>query len=311
MQKKNVIIDTDPGTDDAMAVLLALRSPALNVLGLTTVAGNVMLDITTRNALIIVEHSGRQVPVYPGAAAPLIDALDTAEHAHGHDGLGDIGFPDPEGSAQDEHAVDFIIRTAMESVTSIELITLGPLTNIALALSREPRLTDRISRITMMGGSWSGGNLTPVAEFNTGTDPEATDIVFKSRVPKTLVALDPIRDSATINVQDVDSLERAGTPWCQMSAQLLRPWLQRWPRAKISLCDPAAVAAAIDPSVAEIELLPVVVETSGRFTRGMTVIDFRRGRGHKLGIREPNIDVVLRFHTEQFRDLVMNTYLAP
>jgi purine nucleosidase len=161
-----------------------------------------------------------------------------------------------------------------------------------------------------MGGSWSGGNLTPVAEFNTGTDPEATDIVFRSEIPKTLVALDPIRDSATIHAQDVDVLEQAGTPWCQVTAQLLRPWLQYRPRARISLCDPAAVVVAIDPSVAEMERLPVVVETSGKYTRGMTVVDFRRGRGHKLGIREPNIDVVLRFDSDRFRDLVMNTYLA-
>jgi inosine-uridine nucleoside N-ribohydrolase len=198
----------------------------------------------------------------------------------------------------------------MESAEPLELIALGPLTNIALALSREPQIQGRISHITMMGGSWSGGNLTPVAEFNTGTDPEATDIVFKSRVAKTLVALDPIRDSATIEARDVDLLENAGTPWCQVSGQLLRPWLDYRPRAKISLCDPAAVAVAIDPSVAEIERLPVVVETRGRYTRGMTVIDFRRGRGHKLGIREPNMDVVLRFYSDQFRELVMSRYLA-
>jgi inosine-uridine nucleoside N-ribohydrolase len=310
VKRKKVIIDTDPGTDDAMALLLALRSPALDILGITTLAGNMVLDTTTRNALVVVEHSGRQVPVYAGASRPLVEPLETAEHAHGQDGLGDVGFPDPSGMAEDEHAVDFIIRSAMDAPDPIHLITVGPLTNIALAQIKEPSLEERIQSLTMMIGSWSGGNLTQVAEYNAGVDPEATDVVFRSRIPKTMVALEPIFQSATIAAADVDRLEAAGTPWCTMVARLLRPWLERWPRPHVSLCDPAAVAVAIDPSVAEIELLPVAIETRGQHTRGMTVVDFRRGRGHRLGLLEPNVNVVLRFHSERFRELVMGTYLA-
>jgi inosine-uridine nucleoside N-ribohydrolase len=310
LETRNVIIDTDPGVDDAMALLLALRSPVLNVLGITTVAGNLVLSKTTRNALVVVEISGRRVPVYPGASQPLMEPLDTAEHAHGMDGLGDIGLPDPLGRAEDEHAVDFIVRTAMASAEPLHLITLGPLTNVALALCREPRLQERVQSLTMMAGSWSGGNLTPVAEFNAGADPEATAIVLRSRIPKTMVALDPISEGATIELEDVDRLEHAGTPWCDVLARLFRKELEYWPQAKLVLCDPAAVGVAVDPRVAEVELLPVAVETRGQYTRGMTVVDFRRGDGHRLGILEPNVNVVLRFHSDRFRELVMSTYLG-
>jgi len=307
---KKVIIDTDPGVDDAQAILLALRSPALEVLGITTVAGNMPLEVTTRNALVVVEHSGKTIPVYAGASRPLIEPLETAAHAHGQDGLGDIGFPEPTGTAQREHAVDFIIRTVTQSTDPIHLITVGPLTNVALALTQERRLEEQVASLTMMVGSWARGNLTQVAEYNAGVDPEATDIVFRSPIPKTMVALDPIRSSATIAAQDVDRLEATATPWCTMVARLLRLSLRRWPRSEISLCDPAAVAVAIDPAIAETELLPVAIETAGRHTRGMTVVDFRRGRGHKLGIMEPNVNVVLRFDSDAFRNLVMDTYLG-
>jgi inosine-uridine nucleoside N-ribohydrolase len=309
--RRDVIIDTDPGTDDALALLLALRSPALNVLGITTVAGNVRLEKASRNALVVVEHSGRQVPVYAGAAAPLIEPLETAEHAHGRDGLGDIGFADPTTTVQTEHAVDFIIRSAMERPLGLDLITIGPLTNIALALSKERLLESRIRSLIMMIGSWSGGNITQVAEYNAGVDPEATELVFRSGVPKTMVALEPIRESARIQAEDVHRLETAGTSWCTMAARLLRPWVETWPHPWLSLCDPAAVAVAIDPSVAESEFLPVVIETRGQHTRGMTVVDLRRGDGHPLGRHKPNVNVVLRFHSKAFRKLVMDTFLAP
>lgn len=157
MRKRKVITDTDPGVDDALALLLALRSAPLDVLGITTMAGNLVLDQTTRNALIVVEHSGRRVPVHAGATQPLKEPLETAEHVHGHDGLGDIGFPESSDRAQGEHAVDFSIRTAMTSGSPLELIALGPLTNIALALTREPRLEEHVRMSTMMVGSWSGG----------------------------------------------------------------------------------------------------------------------------------------------------------
>ncbi|MEW6227240.1 MAG: nucleoside hydrolase [Bacillota bacterium] len=310
MQRRNVIIDTDPGVDDALALLLALRSDELNVLGITTVAGNLVLEKTSRNALIVVGRSGKHAPVLRGASGPLCEPLKTAEHAHGCDGLGDVGFGDPAGCVRPEHAVSFIIDTVMSSEQPVDLITLGPLTNVALALVAERRLEERVRSLVMMVGALTVGNITQVAEFNAGVDPEATDIVFRSRVPKTMVALDPIREGALIETEDVSRLEQAGTPWCQMAAQLLRKGLERWPRAWVSLCDPAAVAVAIDPSIAEVRKLPVVIETRGEHTRGMTVVDMRSGRGHSLGIREPNVNVVTRIHGERFRRLFMDTLLA-
>lgn len=309
MQRRNVIIDTDPGVDDALALLLALRSGTLNVLGITTVAGNLKLEQTTRNALVVVEHSGKQVPVYRGASAPLREPLETAEHAHGCDGLGDVGFPDPQSCAEPSHAVDFIIKTVMESEEPVDLITLGPLTNVALALTTERRLEDRVRSLVMMVGTWTIGNITQVAEFNAGVDPEATDIVFRSRIPKTMVALDPIREGALIEADDVPELERVDKLWCQMSARLLRRSLERWPRRRLSLCDPAAVAVAIDPSIAEVTKVSVAIETKGEYTRGMTVVDLRFGRGHQLGVMEPNVDVVTRIDSGRLRRLYMDTLL--
>ena len=144
MPRRDVIIDCDTGVDDALALLLALRSPAFNVLGITTVAGNTTVEKATRNTMVVVEHSDKRVPVMQGAFRSLIGTQFTAEHIHGSDGMGDIGFPDPQGSANDEHAVDFLVRTFMNSAQPVDLITLAPLTNVALALSKEPQLEEHI-----------------------------------------------------------------------------------------------------------------------------------------------------------------------
>lgn len=310
MAPTRVIIDTDPGVDDAVALLFALRSPALDVLGLTTVAGNLKLDQTTRNALTVMENSGKSVPVYAGAPRPLREPLETAEHVHGSDGLGDVGFAPSTASPATTRAPEFIIDTAMRSHEPISLITLGPLTNVALALTEEPRIQQKIASIVMMIGAWTIGNITQLAEFNAGVDPEATDIVFSSSIPKVMVALDPIRDGALIDAADIARLEDEGTPWCCMAGALLSQSLKRWPRQKISLCDPAAVGVAIDRAVAKVEYLPVVAETRGDHTRGVTVVDFRRGRGHRLGVREPNMDVVTEIYPDRFRSLYMSTMLG-
>lgn len=310
LRRRNVIIDTDPGVDDALALLFALRSDAWNVLGITTVAGNMSLDQTTRNALIVVERSGVSVPVFKGAYRPLREPLETAEHAHGHDGLGDVGFPDPVTAPRPEHAVDFIVKTVMGSDEPVDLITLGPLTNIALAITAERAIEERVRRLVMMVGTWTVGNITQAAEFNAGVDPEATDIVFRSRIPKTMVALDPIREGALIEADDVPYLENTDSPWGKMAGKLLRRSLERWNRPRLSMCDPAAVGVAIDPSIAEIQRLPVGIETRGEYTRGMTVVDLRFGRGHKLGMMEPNVDVVMSINPERFRRLYMDTMLS-
>lgn len=305
---RNVVIDCDTGVDDALALLLALRSPVFNVIGITTVAGNVPLDKVVRNTLIVVEHSGKQVPVFHGSPRPLLCPLHTAEIAHGSDGLGDIGFPNPQSSPSDEHAVDFLIRTFMEAKEPVELITLAPLTNIALALLKEPRLADRISALWMMAGGITGGNSTAAAEFNVYVDPEAADIVFRSSIPKkTMVPLEPIAQGAMIYPEDIQKFTSSPTPWCWLAGKLLHWELERW-RGPITPCDLAAVAVAIDQNIAESNLYHVAIETRGEHTRGMTVVDRRRWRTREAPA--PNIHVVTAIDSAKFHQLVMNTYLA-
>jgi inosine-uridine nucleoside N-ribohydrolase len=310
MQKRDVIIDCDTGVDDAMALLLALRSPAFNVLGITTVAGNTTIEKATRNTLVVVEHSGGQVPVLQGAFRPLTGPLTTAEHAHGSDGLGDIGFPDPKGNVGEEHAVDFLVRTIMESPRPIDLITLAPLTNIALALLKEPGLEERVRSLVMMAGGIGGGNTTPAAEFNIFVDPEAADLVFRSQLPKTMVALDPIVAGAKIEAEDVDQLEAMDAPWCWFVSQLLRQRLNRW-KGPTTPPDLAAMGVAIDPTLAESQIQHVMIETKGEHTRGMTVVDRRWYRNRIADAPEPNVNVVTSINTERYRKLVLDTWLAP
>jgi pyrimidine-specific ribonucleoside hydrolase len=313
MQKRNVVIDCDPGTDDALALLFALRSPALNVLGITTVAGNVTIERTTRNALIIVEHSGKQVPVMRGAAQPLFEPLHTSEIAHGDDGLADL-YADPASRPSDEHAVDFLIRTAMESTEPPEWIGQGPLTNLALALKREPRLEQRVRSLVLMGGGLTGGNSTPAAEFNMYVDPEAADIVFRSPILKTMVALEPIDGGAWFMPEDVERLLAAAAPWAKMCGDLLK-----WQDARFKsfgldrpevMYDPAATAVAIDPTVAEARMMHVEVETQGKLTRGMTVADRRWFRDILPDAPKPNVNVVTRIDNQRYRRLFLDTLLA-
>ena len=309
MAARNVIIDCDTGVDDAIATLLALRSPGLNVLGITTVAGNAPLDKVMRNTLVVVEHSGKHVPVLRGSGQPMLCRLETAEHAHGSDGLGDVGFPDPEGSVGAEHAIDFLVRTFTESADPVHLITLGPLTNIGLALLREPALASRISSLVMMAGGIAGGNATPVAEFNVFVDPEAADIVLRSGIPMTMVTLDPIIKDATFEAEHAEQIEKSDAPWCWMVGRLLRRRLERW-HGPASPPDVAAMGIAIDPTIAECEMLHVAIETRGSHTRGMTVADRRRWRGMMPGQPEANVNVATRIDTQSYRQLCLRTLLG-
>jgi inosine-uridine nucleoside N-ribohydrolase len=307
MPRRNVVIDCDTGVDDALALLLALRSPAFNVLGITTVAGNTTVEKATRNTMVVIEHSDKRVPVMQGAFQSLIGTQFTAEHVHGSDGLGDIGFPDPQGSANDEHAVDFLVRTFMNSAQPVDLITLAPLTNVALALSKEPKLEEHIHSLVMMAGGIGGGNTTPAAEFNVWADPEAADIVFRSRIPKTMVSLDPIIQDGGIEAEDVEQLEQMDTPWCWMAGRLLRMRLTRW-KSPTTPPDLAATGVAIDRTLAAYQTYHVAIETQGKHTRGMTVVDRRPYRHLRGDVPEPNCDVVTSIDNGQYRRLVLDTF---
>lgn len=290
--RKKIIIDTDPGQDDAVAILLALASPELEVLGLTTVAGNVPLALTSLNALMVCELAGRRdIPVYAGADRPLLKALVTAEFVHGKTGLDGPTLPEPTLALADGHAVDFLIDTLMRE-DRVTLCPLGPLTNIALALAREPRIAARIERIVLMGGGgFEGGNITPAAEFNIYVDPHAADLVFRSGVPITMAPLDVTHQALTSRAR-VAAIRALGTPLGEAVAQWLE-FFERFDEQKYGqeggpLHDPCVIAWLLRPELFTGRDCHVAIETASPLTQGMTVIDWwgvtgKPANAHVLG----------------------------
>lgn len=285
---RKIIIDTDPGQDDAVAILLALASPELEVLALTAVAGNVPLALTQRNALQIVELSGRTVPVYAGCDAPLKRKLVTAEYVHGKTGLDGIPLPDPAQPLESGHAVDYIIDTLRSHPAgSITLCPLGPLTNIATAFQRAPDIISRVAEIVLMGGGYfEGGNVTPAAEFNIYVDPEAADIVFKAGVPLVVMPLD-VTHKALTSRDWVEGMRALGTPVGQAVASWT-DFFERFDTAKYGsagapLHDPCVIAYLLQPSLFTGRHINVEIETQSKLTLGMTVADWWR-----VTKREPN-----------------------
>ena len=208
---RNFLIDTDTASDDAVAIIMALAAPDVRVLALTTVAGNVGVEQATRNALLTAELCGADVPVFVGAAAPLIRAHDHAHWFHGNDGLGDHGYPPPKRSPEREHAVDAILRLA-DAEPGLTLVTLGPLTNVALALARIRRLRERIGRCVVMGGApCCEGNVTPAAEYNIWVDPEAARAVFRSKLKIEMVGWHVSRGASVLNEAEIAAIEALGT----------------------------------------------------------------------------------------------------
>lgn len=270
-----VIIDTDPGVDDALALLLGMRSPELQIEAITPVAGNVPLELTLPNALRLVEIAGRtDIPVAAGARAPLLRRLVTATYAHGENGLGGAVFPDPTTKPVPQPAAELIREIVRKHPGEVSLITLGPLTSIATALNSDPELASMIRSLAMMGGSLSGGNITPAAEFNIYVDPEAARIVFQSGIPITMVGLDVTRKTSLTD-DHVRTLEAAQNPVSQAAAKIGRSALQH-NRERGSLVGPnmhdsLAVAAFLDPSLLKFQDYYVDVETTGELTAGETL----------------------------------------
>ncbi|MDP3897115.1 MAG: nucleoside hydrolase [Mesorhizobium sp.] len=278
--KRKIIIDTDPGQDDAVAILLALASPELDVLGITAVAGNVPLKLTEKNARKICELAGKpEVKVYAGAIRPLVRALVTAEEVHGQTGLNGPDLPEPKMKLQEQYAVDYIVETLMaEESGTVTLCPLGPLTNIALALIREPRIARRIKRIVLMGGGFfEGGNVTPAAEFNIYVDPHAAEIVLKSGVPIVMMPLD-VTHKALTKATRVDAFRKLGTKVGVATAEMLE-FFERFDEAKYGsdggpLHDPCVIAWLIRPELFSGRECNVAVETASELTMGMTVVDW-------------------------------------
>ena len=278
---RKIIIDTDPGQDDAVAILLALASPEeLDVLGLVAVAGNVGLHHNANNALKIVELSGRtDIPVYAGCARPLRRTLVTAEHVHGETGLNGPDLPEPAITLQTQHGVDYLIETLMAAEPkTITLCTLGPLTNIGMALVKEPRIAERIAEIVTMGGAYfEVGNITPTAEFNIYVDPEAADIVLRSGAPVTMLPLDVTHmiQSTPERIAAIRRLgNRAGTAVSSMLTYSETFDLHKYGWAGAPLHDPTVIAYLLQPDLFAGRLCNVTVETASELTLGMTVADY-------------------------------------
>ena len=272
---RRIIIDTDPGIDDAMAIFLALRSPELKVEAITPVAGNVPLDLTLPNALRLVEIAERtDVPVAAGASHPLLRRLATAGHVHGVNGLAGVEFPEPKTKPVHEAAPALIRRIVRENPGEITVVAVGPLTNVALALRADPELAHMIPAIAIMGGSLSGGNMTPAAEFNLYVDPEAARIVFDANIPLTMVGLDVTR-KCLVSEQHITRLEVANNPVSQAAGKILRATYERMRHGgevtDIALHDALAVASLIDHDVITRKDYYVEVETVGEWTAGQTL----------------------------------------
>jgi purine nucleosidase len=280
MSARKIIIDTDPGQDDAVAILLALASPELDVLGITAVAGNVPLPLTEKNARIVCELAGRaDMKVFAGCDAPLKRKLVTAEHVHGKTGLDGPVMPDPQMALQPEHGVDFIIETLRaEPSGSVTLCPLGPLTNIASAFEKAPDIVARVAQIVLMGGAYfQVGNITPAAEFNIYVDPEAADIVFKSGADIVVMPLDVTHKALTTRPR-VDAFRALGTKPGQMVAEWT-DFFERFDKEKYGsegapLHDPCVIAYLIDPDLFQGRRVNVEIETASELTLGMTVADW-------------------------------------
>ena len=305
---QKIIIDTDPGQDDAVAILLALASPdEIEVLGITAVAGNVPLYLTEKNARIVCELAGRpDIGVYAGCARPLKRKLITAEHVHGKTGLDGPELPEPKIKLKEKHGVDFIIDTFMqEPKNSVSLCPLGPLTNIATAILKEPRITSRIKQIVLMGGAYfEVGNITPAAEFNIFVDPDAAKIVFASGIEIVVMPLD-VTHKALVTTQRNEAFRQlktsVGVAVAEMTDFFERFDKEKYGSAGAPLHDPCVTAYLIDPTIFSGRKINVEIETESELTLGMTVADWWR-----VTDREPNAFFVGDLDANKFFNLLTN-----
>ena len=276
--KPSFLIDTDTASDDAVALIMALCAADVHVAAITTVAGNVPVEQATRNALYVAELCGSNVPVHAGAAQPLLREYVAAEWFHGKDGFGDRGYPAPLRTPAEMHAVDAIIAT-VHANPGIVLVTLGPLTNVALAIAKDPRIMNQVGRCVVMGGNpCCEGNVTPAAEYNIWVDPEAARMVLRSGLPIELVGWQLCRGEAVLSASDIEHVLSLGTPLarfaieCNSRAQ--EAYRIQTGEIGISLPDPVAMAIALDPSICTASSThSVEVEVASELTRGMTVVD--------------------------------------
>jgi purine nucleosidase len=302
---RHFIIDTDTASDDAVALVMAMRHPGVQIEAITVVAGNVPVDQGVQNALYTVELCQQAVPVYRGMPAPLVRPLETAQFVHGQDGMGDIGLPLYGRQPAAGDAVSVLIETIHRFAGNITLLALGPLTNVATALRKEPMIADEVSECVIMGGTGRGhGNITPVGEYNLWADPEAAKIVFESGMPLKMVGWDISRTYAVLDPQNTAELRAIGTPLAEFCVDIqdaLRKFAMTQSKLTgFDLPDPIATAIALQPEIAtETKHLFVTIETQSELCRGQSVVDHNAILG-----QEPNTEVVLKASRELFWDML-------
>ena len=300
---KRIIFDTDPGIDDACAILLALASPEVALEGLSIVHGNCSVEQATRNALSVLELSGAaHIPVAKGCALPLVQPSLLAPETHGDTGLGYAKLPAPRHTPISQHAIDFLIAQLLAASGEITLVAIGPLTNIALAIRQEPRLVEALKELIIMGGAIRyEGNTTALAEFNTYVDPHAAHIVYHAGIPTTLVPLD-VTYQCVLTPRDVQRLQSIDSPITKFLADSTRFYMEFHDEfQKIDGCvinDPLALALTFAPELCEYQELPVDVELSGNIAIGKTVADF-----YNYGKKPANMRVALGVRARDFMDL--------
>ena len=315
MTPRSVIIDCDPGHDDALAILFALGSPdELDVLALTAVAGNVPLTLTERNARKVCELAGRpDLPVYAGCARPLMRDLVTAEHVFGSTGLEGPELPEPGMPLARAHAVDAIVDLLRShSAETITLCPMGPLTNVAMALRKAPDIAPRIKEIVLMGGAMGEGNTTPAAEFNIYVDPHAAKVVFEAGVPLTMLGLDVSRQ-ALLTSDRLEAIRRLGTPFSRTVVGLLEFYSRyhqtRRGRVGAPLHDPCVIAYVLEPGLFRGRTCHVAIETQGEHTLGRTVVDWSGRTSHRRNatvINEIDADGFFALLTERLARLPLD-----
>lgn len=305
----NLLIDCDPGVDDAIALLLAFGAPQLNLLGITTVGGNVPLVHTQTNARKICELAQvRNVPVFAGCMGPLLRSLITAEYVHGATGLGQVNLPEPTIELSPQHGVDFLIETLLASVNPMTIATLGPLTNLAIALVKSPEIIEKIAQVVMMGGATTYGNVTPSAEFNIYCDPHAAQIVMTSEVPVVMMGLD-VTHQAIATPGRLAKIRQIGDPIGTLVAKLLEDYghhdIQHYGFEGAPLHDPCVIAYLINPTLFETRKCFVEVEIQSEITIGRTIVDWYGVSG-----RAPNVEVVCAVDSDGFYALLCDRLTA-
>jgi purine nucleosidase len=301
---RKIILDCDPGHDDAMAILLAHGNPEIELLAITTVAGNQTVDKTSLNARRVCTIAGiRDVPVAAGCDRPLIRELQTAAYIHGESGLDGPAFGEPTVPLDPRHAVDLLIELLMQSSGDITLVPTAPLTNIAMAVRKEPRIVKKVQEIILMGGAYTRGNTTPAAEFNIAVDPEAAAIVFTAGWPLTMVGLD-LTHQALATPAILRRIAALGTPVARIAVELMEFFRETYRRNagfdSPPVHDPCAVARVIDPDVMQCVDAFVAIEIRGEFSSGMTVTDFSGRLGQK------NVQVATRLDVDKFWNLMVD-----